>query len=236
MTCLSLTQVFLTGTRDIWKGVRCALGGGYQHIHQGGSWKVIVIGNNISHSRPLGLLLAPGSRGRRGQARGRPGRRPGASWSSTSRWMISCSQNVYYDENALWRTEDAVLLTPFVQDHVKRTMEKGLYTLEDGELIPEPTLSDKGKVGEHNQLPRHTAFHFRLTSWQPRRGWSCPAASVEPSLARNPILTCICSCTKGRVAGSRKELKRRKLEHYLIFHIHCITHRGINWTLLHLML
>ena len=26
-------------------------------------------------------------------------------------------------------------------------MEKGLYTLEDGELIPEPTLSDKGKVG-----------------------------------------------------------------------------------------
>ena len=25
-------------------------------------------------------------------------------------------------------------------------MEKGLYTLEDGELIPEPTLSDKGKV------------------------------------------------------------------------------------------
>ena len=29
---------------------------------------------------------------------------------------------------------------------MKRTMEKGLYTLEDGELIPEPTLSDKGKV------------------------------------------------------------------------------------------
>ena len=45
--------------------------------------------------------------------------------------------------------EDTVLLTPFVQDHVKRTMEKGLYTLEDGELIPEPTLSDKGKVREH---------------------------------------------------------------------------------------
>ena len=39
-----------------------------------------------------------------------------------------------------------VVPTPYIQDHVKRTMEKGLYTLEDGELIPEPTLSDKGKV------------------------------------------------------------------------------------------
>ena len=39
-----------------------------------------------------------------------------------------------------------VVTTPQFQDNVKRTMEKGLYTLEDGELIPEPTLSDKGKV------------------------------------------------------------------------------------------
>ena len=51
--------------------------------------------------------------------------------------------------------EDTVLLTPFVQDHVKRTMEKGLYTLEDGELIPEPTLSDKGKVRTQSTSQAH---------------------------------------------------------------------------------
>jgi hypothetical protein len=47
-----------------------------------------------------------------------------------------------------------------LQDHVKKTMDKGLYTLEDGELIPEPTLSEKGKVGEGSG---------RETSWT-----SCP--------------------------------------------------------------
>ena len=39
-----------------------------------------------------------------------------------------------------------MLLLLINQNHVKKNMEKGLYTLEDGELIPEPTLSDKGKV------------------------------------------------------------------------------------------
>ena len=50
-----------------------------------------------------------------------------------------CSEYEYLSPNM-------VVPTPYIQDHVKRTMEKGLYTLEDGELIPEPTLSDKGKV------------------------------------------------------------------------------------------
>ena len=39
-----------------------------------------------------------------------------------------------------------IILVSYRKDRMKRTMEKGLYTLEDGELIPEPTLSDKGKV------------------------------------------------------------------------------------------
>ncbi len=30
-----------------------------------------------------------------------------------------------------------------LQNHVKKTMEKGLYQLEDGELVPEPTLETK---------------------------------------------------------------------------------------------
>ena len=76
----------LLGSGDIWKGVRCALGGGYQHIHQGESSKAT--GSIISQSRPLGLLLALGSRVKPGLARGRTGTRRGASWSSTSRWSV----------------------------------------------------------------------------------------------------------------------------------------------------
>ena len=34
-------------------------------------------------------------------------------------------------------------LIKYLKDHIKKTMDKGLYTLEDGELVPEPTLSDK---------------------------------------------------------------------------------------------
>jgi len=32
-------------------------------------------------------------------------------------------------------------LIKYLKDHIKKTMEKGLYTLEDGELVPEPSLS-----------------------------------------------------------------------------------------------
>jgi len=46
------------------------------------------------------------------------------------------------------RDEARSKLIKYLKDHVKRTMEKGLYTLEDGELIPEPTLSDKGKANK----------------------------------------------------------------------------------------
>ena len=218
-------EVFTTGTGDIRKGVRCALGGGYQHIHQGESSKVKRTNN--SHSRPLGLLLAPGSRGRRGQARGRPGRRPGASWSSTSRWMISCSQNVYYDENALWRTEDAVLLTPFVQDHVKRTMEKGLYTLEDGELIPEPTLSDKGKVGEHNQLPRHTAFPFQANKLATKKGVKLSCSQCGTQFGKKSNLDLHMLMHKGEGGRLKKRAEKEKAWalfdfshslHYILWH------------------
>ena len=45
------------------------------------------------------------------------------------------------------REEARNMLIKYLKNHVKKNMEKGLYTLEDGELIPEPTLSDKGKVG-----------------------------------------------------------------------------------------
>jgi hypothetical protein len=33
-----------------------------------------------------------------------------------------------------------------LQDHVRKTMEKGLYQLEDGELVPEPTLLETKQV------------------------------------------------------------------------------------------
>lgn len=46
------------------------------------------------------------------------------------------------------RDEARAKLIKFLKDHVKKTMDKGLYTLEDGELIPEPTLSEKGKANK----------------------------------------------------------------------------------------
>ena len=33
-----------------------------------------------------------------------------------------------------------------MKDHIKKTMEKGLYTLEDGELVPEPTVTEASKA------------------------------------------------------------------------------------------
>lgn len=59
-----------------------------------------------------------------------------------------------------------VVPTPYIQDHVKRTMEKGLYTLEDGELIPEPTLSDKGKVKTAVLYKFASALTFSLAGKQ----------------------------------------------------------------------
>jgi len=43
-------------------------------------------------------------------------------------------------------------LIKYLKDHIKKTMDKGLYTLEDGELIPEPTLSEKAKVDKKATL------------------------------------------------------------------------------------
>ena len=38
-----------------------------------------------------------------------------------------------------------------LQDNVKKTMEKGLYQLEDGELVPEPTLLEsRYSIGVHS--------------------------------------------------------------------------------------
>jgi len=36
-------------------------------------------------------------------------------------------------------------LIKYLKDHIKKTMEKGLYQLEDGELVPEPTLTETSK-------------------------------------------------------------------------------------------
>jgi len=44
------------------------------------------------------------------------------------------------------RDEARTKLIKYLKDHIKKTMEKGLYTLEDGELIPEPTLSERAKA------------------------------------------------------------------------------------------
>ena len=41
-------------------------------------------------------------------------------------------------------------------------MDRGLYTLEDGELIPEPTLTEKGKVGNKHTLK--TMNHMKQCS------------------------------------------------------------------------
>ena len=113
------------------------------------------------------------------------------------------------------------------KDHVKRTMEKGLYTLEDGELIPEPTLSDKGKVGTVLMTSMIYISNTRSTSWRPRRGRSCHVTSVELSSERSPTLSCTCWCTRARAAGWRREQRRRKLELDLILRLHCIIQHNI---------
>ncbi|XP_023341331.1 zinc finger protein 236 isoform X2 [Eurytemora carolleeae] len=40
------------------------------------------------------------------------------------------------------RDEARTKLIKSLKDHIKKTMDKGLYTLEDGELVPEPVLSE----------------------------------------------------------------------------------------------
>jgi len=40
------------------------------------------------------------------------------------------------------RDEARTQLIKFLKAHIKKTMDKGLYTLEDGELVPEPVLSE----------------------------------------------------------------------------------------------
>jgi len=40
------------------------------------------------------------------------------------------------------RDEARTMLIKFLKAHIKKTMDKGLYTLEDGELVPEPVLSE----------------------------------------------------------------------------------------------
>jgi len=40
------------------------------------------------------------------------------------------------------RDEARNMLIKALKNHIKRTMDKGLYTLEDGEIVPEPTLSE----------------------------------------------------------------------------------------------
>jgi len=46
------------------------------------------------------------------------------------------------------RDEARTKLIKFLKDNVKKRMDRGLYTLEDGELIPEPTLTEKGKANK----------------------------------------------------------------------------------------
>merc|ERR1712227_760579 len=43
------------------------------------------------------------------------------------------------------RDEARSKLIKYLKDHIKKTMEKGLYTLEDGELVPEPTVTEASK-------------------------------------------------------------------------------------------
>lgn len=40
------------------------------------------------------------------------------------------------------RDEARTNLLKYLKDHIKKSMDKGLYTLEDGELVPEPVLSE----------------------------------------------------------------------------------------------
>lgn len=42
------------------------------------------------------------------------------------------------------RDEARSKLIKYLKDHVKKTMDAGLYQLEEGELVPEPTLTDPG--------------------------------------------------------------------------------------------
>jgi len=51
------------------------------------------------------------------------------------------------------RDEARSKLIKYLKDHIKKTMEKGLYTLEDGELVPEPTMTESSKSpGKHVKL------------------------------------------------------------------------------------
>ena len=51
------------------------------------------------------------------------------------------------------RDEARSKLIKYLKDHIKKTMEKGLYTLEDGELVPEPDLKEtSGTPGKHVKL------------------------------------------------------------------------------------
>lgn len=45
------------------------------------------------------------------------------------------------------RDEARTNLIKYLKEHVKKTMEKGLYQLEDGELVPEPTLTEARGTG-----------------------------------------------------------------------------------------
>ena len=106
--------------------------------------------------------------------------------------------------------EDTVLLTPFVQDHVKRTMEKGLYTLEDGELIPEPTLSDKGKVREHNQLPSHTAFPFQANKLATKKGVKLSCSQCGTQFGKKSNLDLHMLMHKGEGGRLKKRAEKEK--------------------------
>ena len=44
------------------------------------------------------------------------------------------------------RDEARSKLIKYLKDHVKKTMDAGLYQLEDGELVPEPTLTEVRKI------------------------------------------------------------------------------------------
>jgi len=51
------------------------------------------------------------------------------------------------------RDEARSKLIKYLKDHIKKTMEKGLYTLEDGELVPEPTMTETPTTpGKHVKL------------------------------------------------------------------------------------
>jgi len=45
-------------------------------------------------------------------------------------------------------------LIKFLKDHIRKTMDKGLYTLEDGELVPEPTLTEPNKKNRIQEIKK----------------------------------------------------------------------------------